>query len=229
MRKAICVSGQSSNDWALLVSAVHEFGERRISPMIWISGSSLITAKMPKLELWRHLGLVRIVRDAHFTPEQRSTMLAGLVKGAADDVRENYRDFYLYKEAPGVLTNAVLKVIGRYKSLPNFSVSEEPAYEWFIAHEELAARAHQYLRYLALGDSGSFPAVTKLTFDERAKLEEQQLLGNGRGGARAVGGYSDVRDSGLPTWRQPTSAGPPASPSPLALPNTKKKGSILEP
>jgi hypothetical protein len=70
----------------------------------------------------------------------------------------------------------VLNVIGRFKKLPNFESSHEAAYTWFLEHKELALRAHNYLRYLALGDSGSIPALTDLTREERAGLEENWML-----------------------------------------------------
>ncbi|HKN76412.1 MAG TPA: hypothetical protein VJW94_14630 [Candidatus Acidoferrum sp.] len=176
MRKAVCVSAKSSNEWALLVTVAQEFNERLLVPMIWVSGSSLISTESPSFAEWQRTGQVRVLRDSHLSPEQRTQQFINIINGAVENVAESYPDFFLHKETPSVLGKAVIDVISRFKTLPNIPVSSEPAYSWFVANKELATRTHQFLRYLALGDSGSIPAITASTPEELARREENFLL-----------------------------------------------------
>jgi hypothetical protein len=116
-----------------------------------------------------------LLKAGGWTPAQCEEALKACVAEALAGVRKQY-EVLAYKQDPGIVSDCVRRVTEKFQTLPNFPVGGEPAYAWFIAHDELAMRAHQFLRYLALGDSGTVPPLTGLTHEEKARLEENYLL-----------------------------------------------------
>jgi hypothetical protein len=175
IREAVCVSYQAGSDWAVLVVAAREGADRRIVPVIWASEDASPFAECAQLALWKKTDQVWVLRNKNLTLQQKENQLAEAVALRVADVGKQFT-LLNYSKNPGVISYAVKKVLSQFESLPNFAMSEAPAYRWLVEKNEAAARVHFYLRYLALGDSGSIPALTELTHEEKAQREEDWLL-----------------------------------------------------
>lgn len=173
-REAVCVSVQTA-DWALLVSAVRDASDRRIVPMIWVNDRAPLFVECARASIWRQAGQVHVLRNSDLLPAQRKAQLADAIASTFEELRSLYR-VLAYVQNPSSAAEANYSAKNRFDRPVPISIGSEPAYDWLLRKSEEASRAHRVLLYLANGDSGSIPAITRPTSEERADREENFLL-----------------------------------------------------